>query len=585
MNIFKKIFNKLFKKKIMDEIWLGFYSEKDQSIKFTERTIYEYLKEQVSEKSDYYALNYFGTRITYQEMFKKITAIAKSLKILGVKKDDIVTICMPNTPEAVEAFYACNLIGAVADMVHPLSAAKDVKFYLQESKSRILLLYNDCYAKFKDILDDTMVYKTILISASNSMPKFLHLGYELTRGLKIIRPRKSDKEFISWKEFLNLGATYQKDLAVKRKSKDLAIILHSGGTTGRSKGVMISNFNFNALAQQCVVNMRNIKPQDKIMTIMPIFHGFGLGVCIHAPLTSKLEVILIPEFEGKRFHHIFKKYHPNILLGVPTLWEAMLSNKRFADLDLSCLKYVVSGGDVLTVAMEKRMNEFLRTHGANINMIKGYGMTESVAASAYTFEGTNEPGAIGIPMIGNDICICNPGEIEELPLGVEGEICVSGPTVMMGYLNNKEETQAVLKKHKDGKIWLHSGDLGYISLKGIIYFTQRLKRMIVSSGFNLFPVQIEEVISKHEHVKSCCVIGVPHPYKMNVPKAFVVLDDDKLDKSKIKREIKKLCKEELAAYSQVKEIEFRKSLPQTLYKKIDYRKLERMELENYGQGK
>ena len=581
MNIFKKLYNKIFKKKIMDDVWLDFYSEEDKSIKFTEKSIYNYLRDQVGDSTYLNAINYFGTRITYEDMFKKINAIARSLKILGVKKGDVVTICMPNAPEAIESFYACNLIGAVADMVHPLSAAKDIKFYLEESESRVLLLYDDCYDKVKDFLDDTKVYKTVLLSVSTSMPYFLGVGYKLTQGFKIKKPKKSDKEFMTWSEFLNLGINYKKDFAAKVNAKDLAVILHSGGTTGRSKGVMISNYNFNAMAQQCVVNFRKIKPQDKMLTIMPIFHGLGLGVCVHCPLTIKVEVILIPEFNNKTFHKIIKKYQPNIIAGVPTLFEAMVNNKKFDGMDLSFFKYLVCGGDVLNIAMEQKLNTFLRTHGANISILKGYGMTESVAATAYTFESLNEPGSIGIPMIGNDMCICNPGETEELPFGVEGEICVSGPTVMMGYLNNKEETDKVLIKHKDGKIWLHTGDLGYISLKGIVFFTQRLKRMFVSSGFNIFPVQIEEVITKHKHVKECCVIGVPHPYKIKAPKAFVVLDDDNLDKEKIANEIREMCKKELASYYKVKNIEFRKELPETLYKKIDYRKLERMEMENY----
>jgi long-chain acyl-CoA synthetase len=229
--------------------------------------------------------------------------------------------------------------------------------------------------------------------------------------------------------------------------------------------------------------------------------------------------------------------------------------------------------------MEERMNNFLRTHGASISISKGYGMTESVAATAYTFDGTNEPGSIGIPMIGNKFCICNPDTGEVLPYGVEGEICVNGPTVMIGYLHNEEETKKVLKKHDDGKVWLHTGDIGYISPDGIIYFTQRLKRMIVSSGFNIYPSVIEEVIERHPKVKKCCVIGVPHQYKMHVAKAFIVLNDEEKSPARLRKELKELCKENLAVYSIPKEFEFRDSLPQTLYKKIDFKQLEKEEME------
>ena len=227
------------------------------------------------------------------------------------------------------------------------------------------------------------------------------------------------------------------------KSKDLAVILHSGGTTGKPKGIMISNYSFNAESQQGGVNVYDVRPKDKILTILPIFHGFGLNICIHCPLCLKVETIIMPEYDAGRFTKIMKELKPNVLAGVPTLWEGMMNNKKLEDVDLSQMKYIISGGDFLSIPMEKKMNDFLHKHGANIEITKGYGMTESVAATSYTFDGTNEPGSIGIPMVGNDFAICNPETLDELPFGEEGEICVNGPTVMMGYLNNKEETDNV----------------------------------------------------------------------------------------------------------------------------------------------
>ena len=373
------------------------------------------------------------------------------------------------------------------------------------------------------------------------------------------------------------GTVYTKEFAADVKKDDTALILHSGGTTGTPKGVMISNYSFNALAQQSAVNVIDVRPKDKIVTILPIFHGFGLGVCVHTPLCLKVETILMPEYDANRFYKIWKNDKPHVILGVPTLWEGMMNNKRFDNVDMSQLKYIVSGGDLLTIPQEMRINKFLHEHGAKVNIAKGYGMTESVAASCYTFPGTNEPGSIGIPMVGNKYKIVDPETNKELPLGSEGEICVNGPTVMIGYLNNKEETDKVLRKHKDGEIWLHTGDIGYISLNGIVYYTQRLKRMIVVSGFNVYPSQIENVISKHPSVDKVCVIGIPHPYKMHVPKAFVVLKKGTQNTAKVKAEIKSLCKKELSVYSMPKDFEFRDSLPTTLYGKIDYRTIEKEE--------
>lgn len=579
MRLIKDLITKILKNRNQDEPWLAYYSKEDREIKFTNKTIYDYLKSCVGQDMDYIALNYFGNRMSYNELFEKIEQASKSLRSLGVKQGDIVSICMPNTPEAVIAFYACNSIGAVADMIHPLSSPSEIKTYLNTSKSKIIFLIDVDYDKVKDILIETSVYKTVIVSAADSMPLLTSIGYQITRGYKIKKPPFISSAFLTWSDFMIKGLTYNKVYTHTMKSKDLAIILHSGGTTGSPKGIMVSNFNFNAEAQQDGVNVYNVRPKEKIMTILPIFHGFGLCVCLHCPLCLKVETILVPEFDGNRFHKMMKNDKPNILAGVPTLWEAMMENKKFDNVDLSFLKYVISGGDYLTIPMEERMNNFLRTHGASISISKGYGMTESVAATAYTFDGTNEPGSIGIPMIGNKFCICNPDTGAILPYGVEGEICVNGPTVMMGYLHNEEETEKVLKKHDDGKTWLHTGDIGYISPDGIIYFTQRLKRMIVSSGFNIYPSVIEEVVEKHPKVKKCCVIGVPHQYKMHVAKAFIVLNDDEKSPARLRKELKELCKENLAAYSIPKEFEFRDSLPQTLYKKIDFKQLEKEEMD------
>ena len=578
----KDLFTRIFKRSSDEQPWSNYYSEENRTIKYTDKTIYDYLVECVGVDKDLVALNYFGTRMSFGEMFDKIDVAAKAFSSIGVKQGDVVTICLPNTPEALISFYAINKIGAVADMIHPLSAGNEIKHYLNESKSRTLILVDFAYEKVKDHLEDTLVHKTIMVSPKDSMPKGLAAGYMLTRGLKIKKPRLNDFDFMSWGSFLFKGITYGKINKCTMKSNDLAVILHSGGTTGKPKGIMISNFNFNAECQQACLVLPSIKPKEKIMTILPNFHGFGLCVSMHAPLCLRMEVILIPEFDAKRFHRTIQKYRPNALVGVPTLWEAMLSNKRFEDVDLSDLRYMVSGGDSMTLGMEEKINNFLHTHGTRINISKGYGMTECVAAVAFTFEGTNEPGAIGIPMIGADIKICKVDSMESLPLGEEGEICVNSPTIMMGYFNNQEETDKIIKIHADGKRWLHTGDLGYITPDGIIYFTQRLKRMIVSSGFNVYPGQIEQVIEMHPDVAKCCVVGIPHPYKMQVPKAFIMLRAGVKESSKLKKEIKELCKDNLAAYSLPKDFEFRDSLPKTLLNKVDFKKLEKEEMEKYN---
>lgn len=577
MRLIKNFLTKIFKSKHRNEPWLDYYSREERSIKFTDKSIYDFMIDSVGEDKDFIAFNYFEHRISYNEFFDNINVCARALRSFGVKEGDIVTICLPNMPEALVAFYAANKIGAIADMVHPLSSPEQIKFYLKENKSRFLFLVDFNYANYKDVLEDTLVYKTILVSPKLSMPIGLTIGYTLTRSIKLKRPKFRDRDYMSWKDFLLRGVTYNKDFKAVVKKDDTAVILHSGGTTGSPKGIMISNYSFNALAQQSAVNVIDVRPKDKIVTILPIFHGFGLGVCVHTPLCLKVETILMPEYDANRFYKIWKNDRPHVILGVPTLWEGMMSNKKFDDVDMSQLKYIVSGGDYLSIPQEMKINEFLHKHGAHVNIAKGYGMTESVAATAYTFPGTNEPGSIGIPMVGNTYQICNPETGEELELGEEGEICVQGPTIMQGYLNNPEETDKILRKHKDGEIWLHTGDIGYIASNGIVFYTQRLKRMIIVSGFNVYPSMIEKVLESHEAVSKACVIGIPHPYKMHVPKAFLILNDGYHDSNRLKKELKELCKEQLSVFSVPKEFEIRTSFPKTLYSKVDYKQLEEEE--------
>ncbi|MBR2678309.1 MAG: AMP-binding protein [Bacilli bacterium] len=579
MRFFKDLYTKLFKNKNDNAPWLEYYSREDRSIKFTTKSIYNYMKESVGADKDFIALNYFENKISYNEMFDNINICARALRSYGVKEGDIVTICLPNMPEALYAFYACNKIGAIADMVHPLSSPEQIKFYLNESKSRFLFLVDFDYEKFEKVIPETLVYKTILVSPKLSMPIGLSVGYTLTRSIKTKRPRFNDSDYMSWRDFMLKGVAYSKNFSARVKKSDTAVILHSGGTTGTPKGIMISNYSFNALAQQSAVNVIDVRPKDKIVTILPIFHGFGLGVCVHTPLCLKVETILMPEYDAKRFYKIWKYDKPNVILGVPTLWESMINNSKFDDVDMSGLKYIVSGGDHLTITAEEKINDFLHKHGAKVDICKGYGMTESVAATAYTFPGTNEPGSIGIPMVGNTYKICDVDTGKELPFGKEGEICVNGPTLMKGYLNNQKETKQMLRKHDDGLVWLHTGDIGYIAENGIVYYTQRLKRMIVVSGFNVYPSMIEEVLDSHKAVKQACVIGIPHQYKVQVPKAFLILNDGyKFDK-KLEKELNEACKNKLAVFSVPKEYEICKELPKTLYGKVDYKKLEKEEKE------
>ena len=567
----------LIKQKLIKTPWAKYYKKEDLKLKVPDISMYEALKEVVLKYESRTAINYFGKKLSYREFLNLIDKAALAFRSQGVRRGDIVTICMPNTPEAMIAFYAINKIGAISNMIHPLSGEIEIKEYLTSTNSVMLVMIDVCYDKVKNIIKDTSVYKTIVVSARDSMPFFTGLGYQISQGFKIKGPTKSEA-YLYWNDFLKKASGYNNLLDIKISRDDPAVILHSGGTTGKPKGIILSNGNFNALTEQAKIVFNDVEVGDRVLGIMPIFHGFGLGVSTIGPFILGCELIMVPQFNAKKFDKLLEKYKPNVIFGVPTLYEALAGAKNDY-LDLSGLKYAISGGDSLSRNLIKRVNDYLSSHNAKIKISQGYGMTESLAAVALSYGEAYREDSIGIPFPGNYIKIVTPETQEEVPYGEDGEICISGPTVMLGYLDNEKETNEMLQIHKDGMIWLHTGDIGMMDSNGILYYKQRLKRLIISSGYNIYPSHIEEVIEGHPSVLKCSVIGIPHPYKVEVPKAFIVLKND-YNPLTVKASIKEYCKKNLASYAIPKEFEFRKSLPKTLIGKVDFKKLREEEVKN-----
>ena len=561
----------LVKQKMMKTPWIKFYKKEERKIKVEDISIYDTLIKNNVGREKNIAINYFGKLITYREFFYKIDQAANAFRSQGIRYGDVVTICMPNTPEALISFYALNKIGAVANMIHPLSGEEEIKQYLVSTHSVMLIMIDVCYEKVKNVIKETDVYKTVVTSASDSMKFLLGFGYQITQGYKIKKPKRSE-EYVYWKDFVHKGLNYRDSHKAVVTKDTPAVILHSGGTTGNPKGIVLSNGNFNALSEQAKIVFKTVDIGTKVLAIMPIFHGFGLGVSINAPLDLGCQVILIPQFNAKKFDKLLDKYKPNILFGVPTLFEALIDTEN-EHLDLSMLKYVISGGDSLSLSLERRINVYLANHHAKVTISQGYGMTESLAAIALAFGDANKPGSIGIPFPSNYIKIVKPGTREEVSYGEDGEICVSGPTVMLGYLDNEKETNEMLQIHKDGMVWLHTGDMGMMDEDGVVYYRQRIKRMIISSGYNIYPAHVEQIIEEHPAVLKCTVIGIPHPYKVEVPKAYIVLKNG-YNPLTVRKSIRDHCKKNLAVYAIPYEFEYRKSLPKTLIGKVDFKKLQ-----------
>ncbi len=522
------------------------------------------------------AFDFMGRSTTYKTLVKEIEQCAKALKTIGVREGDRVTIAMPNCPQAIQMFYAVNLVGGICNMIHPLSAEKEIEFYLNASESVTAITLDQFYNKFENIRHNTKVVNIIIASIKDELSKPVKAGYMLTEGRKV-KKIPDDAPVIRWKDFLHLSCHCFYNYKVERKGSDPAVILYSGGTTGTTKGILLSNKNFNALGQQVIAANPMFRVGDKMLAAMPLFHGFGLGVCVHTMLSQGGRCILIPRFTAETYAKQIVKYKCNFIAGVPTLYEALLRLPSMENADLSSLKGVFSGGDSLSIELRKKFDKFLYDHNAKIQIREGFGTTECVTASCLTPPHMAKEGSIGLPFPDTYYKIVEPGTDKEVPYGTEGEILIAGPTVMMEYVGHPEETAQTLRKHDDGLTWIYTGDLGTMDNEGFIYFRGRAKRMIITSGYNVYPGQLENIIDAHEFVHMSCVIGVPDPYKMQKVKAFVMLKPGIPANDDTKEAILAYCRKNIAKYAMPYDIEFRAELPKTLVGKVAYRKLEEEE--------
>ena len=557
--------------------WMPFMNGIPAQLDYFEGSMCEAVENIAEKYPNVIAYDFMGSHTNYRRCVEEIHACARALRAAGVKENDRVTIAMPNCPQAVSMFYAINMVGAIANMIHPLSAEGEIEFYLNDSKSVAALTLDQFYGKFANIRQNTPALKTLIVaSIKDALNPVMKLGYALTEGKKIPK-LPEDGSYITWKQFIANGKSFTGDPRVKRVGEQPAVILYSGGTTGVTKGILLSNLNFNALGAQIIATNPIFTVGDKMLSIMPMFHGFGLGVSIHSMLVNGGRCVLVPRFTPQTYAELLRKHKPNFIAGVPTLYEALLRLDGLDDLDLSCLKGMFSGGDSLPVELKKRIDAFLKDHKATIEVREGYGTTECVTASCLTPSGLAREGSIGIPFPDTYYKIVMPGTEIEVPYGQEGEICLAGPTVMMEYVNHPKETADTLRKHADGLTWVHTGDLGVMDKDGYIYFRQRIKRMIVTSGYNVYPSQIEGILDKNECVHMSCVIGVKDPYKMQKVKAFIVLKPGYEPSDETREKIMDYCRKHIAKYALPYEIEFRDELPKTLVGKVAYRILEEEE--------
>ncbi len=555
--------------------WLKFYGNVPHTIDYPRVTMYRALADSASRYPDATAYDFLGYTSTYRRFIEEIDQCADALAHLGLKKGDRITISMPTSPQGIICFYAANKLGAVASMIHPLSTEPEIEFYVNISKSRFALTLDAFYGTFKNVQKTTGLETLILTKIPDYLRGIVKIGFNLTKGRQIPRVPE-DADVVWWKEMMKNN--YERAPEAAMSPDDMAVILYSGGTTGKPKGIMLSNYNFISEGLQ-VAHWGGLGNRDSILAILPIFHGFGLGVCVNAAFMGGGKSILVPTFTPDDVAKLIKKKRPSFIIGVPTLYEALNKNPLFKKTDLSCLKAAFSGADTLPRLVKERFEDIVSEQNGSVKLLEGYGLTEAVTAIMASPMGEYRENSIGIPFPDMDAKVVKLETTEEVPVGEEGELCIRGPAVMLGYLDQQEETDQVLKKHDDGNVWLHTGDIVSMDEDGFFFFKLRQKRMIKSSGMNVYPKQVEDILRTHPEVAEACVIGVPDRDQVERVQAVVVLKDTGSAGPDKAEELIQHCRKTLIKWSCPREVEFREELPTTLVGKIAYKDLEEEEIQ------
>lgn len=565
----------------IDKPWLKQYSEKYILDSLPKMTAYDYLKECNKEYENNTALSYFGNKITFKELFENIDKTSKALLASGLNTGDIVTISMPNTPEAVYLFYACSKTGIIANMVDPRTSSEGIREYVEGISDKLIIIDN-FYSKVKGLLEDNTINKIIAVSPSASLKKSLKILFNIKNKVDALKGNTNkiiyDNNTLSWEQFINNGENIVNEKYPEYEENSPLVIEHTGGTTGKPKGVVLSNDNINAVAKQSVMTGIDMQREHNWLDIMPTFIAYGVGMGLHLPLTIGMETILVPQFDAKKFDLLIDKYKPIHMVGVPSYWGTIIDSKKLSKQDLSYIIAPTVGGDSMDITLEKEANKYLKEHNCSSTITKGYGMTEVCGGVAGTVPDSNLIGSVGSPFVKTTIAIFDPLTEEELGYNKDGEICINTPNMMLGYYDNIEETNNVIKEHLDGMKWVHTGDIGHLDENGNLFIVDRVKRIIIRyDGFKVFPSYIEQVICSNKEVKEVKVVGINdinHSQGL-LPKAHIVIKDEyKGFEEQIIEKIKRSCETELQEYAVPVEYEINNDLPLTSVGKIDYKKLE-----------
>lgn len=553
--------------------WLKYYDQKFIDQTLPALSAFEYVCQRSKNHLNDTALDYYGRKFTYADLIVNVKKTAAALRGAGVKKGDIITVVSIMTPEIIALFYAADMMGATLNLVDPRYSVEGIREYIEEVDSHLLVCLNVVYERCRQAAKRTNVEKVIVLSPADSLPPVMAVGYKLTTPDK----NKYASNVIRWKQFIK-GGEGQSTAAEPYDSDHACVVVHTGGTTGSPKGVMLTDDCFNGIALQFQAYPKLFHRGQKLMNVMPPFIAYGFACGIHLPLVLGFTVIIIPNLDPAKLGSLVLKHKPEHMFGVPTHYQQLASDPKLRDKDLSFIINYAAGGDSLSRGAEQTVNDFLAAHGARYPIAKGYGMTEVSSAATVAAGLDNKPGSVGIPMVNTVVAAFEPGTDQELPIGQRGELCISGPCLMKGYYNKPEETAILLRRHPDGRVWAHTGDMGYLDEDGFVYLDSRIKRMIIRhDGFKVFPSMIENVVSRHPAVHQCSVVGCADKDHVQgrLPFVYIVLKADTTAKKKqVIRELERMCAEELPEYVQPAAYKFIPSMPMTPVGKVDYRQLE-----------
>lgn len=553
--------------------WLKYYDQKFIDQTLPALSAFEYVCQRSKNHLNDTALEYYGRKFTYADLIVNVKKTAAALRGAGVKKGDIITVVSIMTPEIIALFYAADMIGATLNLVDPRYSVEGIREYIEEVDSHLLVCLNVVYERCRQAAKRTNVEKVIVLSPADSLPPLMAVGYKLTTPDK----NKYASNVIRWKQFIK-GGEGQSTAAEPYDPDHACVVVHTGGTTGSPKGVMLTDDCFNGIALQFQAYPKLFHRGQKLMNVMPPFIAYGFACGIHLPLVLGFTVIIIPNLDPAKLGSLVLKHKPEHMFGVPTHYQQLASDPKLRDKDLSFIINYAAGGDSLSRGAEQTVNDFLAAHGARYPIAKGYGMTEVSSAATVAAGLDNKPGSVGIPMVNTVVAAFEPGTDQELPIGQRGELCISGPCLMKGYYNKPEETAILLRRHPDGRVWAHTGDMGYLDEDGFVFLDSRIKRMIIRhDGFKVFPSMIENVVSRHPAVHQCSVVGCTDKDHVQgrLPFVYIVLKADTTAKKKqVIRELERMCAEELPEYVQPVAYKFISSMPMTPVGKVDYRQLE-----------